>query len=144
MDIPGYRAWVYDPKLKERVMKEVVKLSFYLDTFSIATVFTKATVQTRPTEVVFDAYDIKDVILMKDTGLRDKDNIRIYERDILCFPNGCLGVVYWNQRYGRYEIECRGDIPKGLTEVVAKACYVDGNTLETKNLEDLLEENSWN
>lgn len=142
MEISGYRAWVYDSDLKEYVMKEVAKLDFYLDASEVSMVYTLATVQRKPTDFTFTPYDIKDVVLMKDTGFKDKKGKHIYTKDILEFSNGCLGVVYWSQSHGRYEVECRGDVPKDLTKAVAEKCVVYGNTIETTEVEDILEENS--
>lgn len=64
-------------------MKDVAKLDFYLDTFEVSMVYTLATVQRKPTEFTFVPYDIKDVILMQDTGLKDKNNKKIYDGDIV-------------------------------------------------------------
>lgn len=143
MEISGYRAWVYDPDLEEYVMKDVARLDFYLDACEVSMVYTLATVQRKPTEFTYDSYNIEEVILMKDTGFRDKDGKHIYTKDILEFSNGCLGVVYWDQVNGRYAIECRGDVPKDLTKALAEQCIVYGNTIETVDVEDILEENSW-
>ena len=144
MELLGYRAWVYDPDLEEYVMKEVAKLEFYLDACEVCMVYVLATVQKKPTEFTYDSYSIEDVILMKDTGFRDKNDKHIYTKDILQFSNGCLGVVYWSQLHGRYEVECRGDVPKDLTKAIAESCIVYGNTIEITEVEDILEENSWN
>lgn len=139
----GYRAWVYDPELEEYVMKDVARVEFYLDTNEVSMIYTLATVQRKPTDFTFTPYDIKDVVLMKDTGFRDKNNKHIYTKDILQFSNGCLGVVYWSQANGRYEVKCHGDAPKDLTKALAESCVVEGNTIETTDVEDILEENSW-
>lgn len=144
MELSGYRAWVYDPDLEEYVMKNVARVEFYLDTNEVSMIYTLATVQRKPTDFTFDPYDIKDVVLMKDTGFKDKKGKHIYTRDILCFPNSCLGVVYWDQANGRYVVECRGAEPKDLTKAVAQECIVYGNTIETTDVEDILEENEWN
>ena len=143
MEISGYRAWIYDSDLKKYAMKDVAKLDFYLDASEVSMVYTLATVQRDPFDFTYDTYNIEDVVLIKDTGFRDKNDKHIYTKDILQFSNGCLGVVYWNQAHGRYEVECRGDVPKDLTEALAKKCIVDGNTIETTDVEDILEENSW-
>ena len=144
MELSGYRAWVYDPELEEYVMKDVARIEFYLDTNEVSVVYTLATVQRDPFDFTYDTYNIEDVVLMKDTGFRDKNGKHIYTKDILEFSNGCLGVVYWNQANGRYAIECRGNEPKDLTKAVAQECIVYGNTIETTNVEDILEENEWN
>ncbi len=140
----GYRAWVYDPELEEYVMKNVARIEFYLDTNEVSMVYTLATVQRKPTDFTFDPYDIKDIVLMKDTGFKDQNDKHIYTRDILEFSNGCLGVVYWDRTNGRYKVECKGIEPKDLTKAVAQECIVYGNTIETTDVEDILEENEWN
>ena len=144
MELSGYRAWVYDPELEEYVMKNVAKVEFYLDTNEVSMVYTLATVQRKPTDFTFDPYDIKDVVLMKDTGFKDQNGKHIYTKDILEFSNGCLGVVYWDQVNGRYAVECRGIEPKDLTKAVTQECIVYGNTIDTTDVEDILEENEWN
>ena len=40
-----------------------------------------------------------------------------------------------------YAIECRGDDLKDLTKALAQECIVYGNTIETTDVEDILEEN---
>lgn len=95
-------------------------------------------------EFTYDPYVIEDITLMRDTGFRDRNGKHIYTKDILQFSNGCLGVVYWSQLHGRYKVECRGTEPKDLTKAVAQECIVYGNTIETTDVEDILEENEWN
>lgn len=130
MEQSGYRAWVYDPELEEYVMKEVAKLDFYLDASEVAMVHVLTTIQRKPTEFAYDSYDIKDVILMKDTGFKDRNGKHIYTKDILKLPNGSSGVVYWNKAYGSFEVELSRDIPEVLTEAIAKSSTVIGNALK--------------
>lgn len=144
MELSGYRAWIYDPELEEYVMKSIARVEYYLDTNEISMVYTLATVQRKPTDFTFDPYDIKDVVLMRDTGFKDKNGKHIYTKDILEFSNGYLGVVYWDQANGRYKVECKGTEPKDLTKALAQECIVYGNTIETTDVEDILEENEWN
>nr|DAX82614.1 MAG TPA: YopX protein [Caudoviricetes sp.] len=143
MELSGYRAWVYDPELEEYVMKNVARVEYYLDTNEVSMIYTLATVQRNPTEFTFDPYDIKDVILMEDTGLRDKRGKHIYTRDILKFPNGGLGIVYWSQLYARFKIGCNGVAPKDIIKELAESCTVEGNTMETTDIENILKENEW-
>ena len=133
MEQTGYRAWVYDPELEEYVIKEVAKLDFYLDTNEVSVVYTLATVQRKPTEFTFDPYAIEDVILMKDTGFKDRNGKHIYTKDILKLPNGSSGVVYWNKDYGSFEIELPRDIPGALTKAIAQSSTVIVNVLKKEN-----------
>lgn len=143
MELSGYRAWVYDSDLKEYAMKEVAKLDFYLDACEVSMVHTLATVQRSPFDFTYDTHSIEDVILMKDTGLKDKAGKHIYTRDILQLPDCRSGVVYWDKLQARYAVEIVGDVPKDLTKAFAEKCIVEGNTIETADAEDILEENSW-
>lgn len=130
MEQSGYRAWVYDPELEEYVIKEVAKLDFYLDINEVSVVYTLATVQRKPTEFTYDSYNTEDVILIKNTGFKDRNGKHIYTKDILQLPNGSSGVVYWNKDYGSFEVELPRDIPGALTKTIAQGSTVIGNVLK--------------
>ena len=123
---PKFRAWVYDPDLEEYVMKDVAKLDFYLDTFEISMVYTLATVQRKPTEFTFVPYDIKDVILMQDTGLKDKNNKKIYD--------GNIGKVFLSNLRAGFDVAFNGAIPEELDAGLADRSEVLGNIHENKEL----------
>lgn len=129
-----FRAWVYDPDLEEYVMKDVAKLDFYLDTFEISMVYTLATVQRKPTEFTFVPYDIKDVILMQDTGLKDKNNKKIYDGDILRFSNENIGKVFLSNLRAGFDVAFNGAIPEELDAGLADRSEVLGNIHENKEL----------
>ena len=97
-------------------------------------VYTLATVQRKPTEFTFVPYDIKDVILMQDTGLKDKNNKKIYDGDILRFSNGNIGKVFLSNLRAGFDVAFNGAIPEELDAGLADRSEVLGNIHENKEL----------
>ena len=77
-----------------------------------------------------------DVELMQYTGIKDKDNKKIYEGDILfeSFGEKYYKVVFEN---GGFRAEFKGDFDEhsfDLIDVVAQGCEIVGNIYENPEL----------
>lgn len=77
-----------------------------------------------------------DVELMQYTGIKDKDNKKIYEGDILfeSFGEKYYKVIFEN---GGFRAEFKGDFDEhsfDLIDVVAQGCEIVGNIYENPEL----------
>lgn len=83
--------------------------------------------------------DIKDVILMQYTGLKDKHGEGIYEGDLICHPfeaEYSMGIVKINQGHwsiGNPKVEGHYDLEELYEDDWAK-CEIIGNIYENRGL----------
>ena len=120
-----FRAWVKDRK----AIFEVVLINY---------VTKKVTYLLERVGHLLSIRDAKfnDVELMQYTGIKDKDNKKIYEGDILfeSFGEKYYKVVFEN---GGFRAEFKGDFDEhsfDLIDVVAQGCEIVGNIYENPEL----------
>lgn len=76
-----------------------------------------------------DFYDV-----MFYTGLKDKNDKKIYRGDILQFSNGNLGEVIWSHLRAGFDVAFANAMPEELDNNLASDCVVVGNIYEDKEL----------
>ena len=81
---------------------------------------------------------IEDVVLEQDTGLRDKNNKKIYEGDIVDYVNGCICIIQYEVEGARFiHRDISDNFPfgfSGLEEYNGKLFEVIGNIHENTEL----------
>jgi len=120
-----FRAWVKDRK----AIFEVISIDY---------VSKKVTYIVERTGHLLNIRHDKfnDVELMQYTGIKDKDNKKIYEGDILfeSFGEKYYKVIFEN---GGFRAEFEGDFDEysfDLIDVVAQGCEIVGNIYENSEL----------
>ena len=120
-----FRAWVKDRK----AIFEVISIDY---------VTKKVTYLLERVGHLLSIRDAKfnDVELMQYTGIKDKDNKKIYEGDIIfeSFGEKYYKVIFEN---GSFKAEFNGDFDEysfDLIDVVAQGCEIVGNIYENPEL----------
>lgn len=127
----GYRAWLKEekryvyPKLILNVFGSVIGIAYNdIDIFT--------------DELIEHRLLIEDVVLEQDTGLRDKNNKKIYEGDIVDYVNGCICIIQYEVEGARFiHRDISDNFPfgfSGLEEYNGKLFEVIGNIHENTEL----------
>jgi len=127
----GYRAWL---KKEERFIYPKLILNVFGSVIGIAyndiDIFTDELIEHRLL--------IEDVVLEQDTGLRDKNNKKIYEGDIVDYVNGCICIIQYEVEGARFiHRDISDNFPfgfSGLEEYNGKLFEVIGNIHENTEL----------
>lgn len=83
---------------------------------------------------VNDYFADDDFVFMQYTGLKDKNNKKIYDGDILRFSNGNIGKVFLSNLRAGFDVAFNGAIPEELDAGLADRSEVLGNIYENKEL----------
>jgi uncharacterized phage protein (TIGR01671 family) len=127
----GYRAWL---KKEERFIYPKLILNDFGSVVEVAyndiDIFTDELIEHRLL--------IEDVVLEQDTGLRDKNNKKIYEGDIVDYVNGCICIIQYEVEGARFiHRDISDNFPfgfSGLEEYNGKLFEVIGNIHENTEL----------
>lgn len=135
--VPKFRAW----DLKYKMMMRVNQIDF-----EEKTVWLEADNGDHGNRHTLTR-EFKDVILMQSTGLKDKNGVEIYERDIVINQYGNVGyVAYLQQEAGFVVVKKKSDYRlghriTGESYDVANNHEVIGNFWENSNLLEQANEN---
>lgn len=127
----GYRAW-----LKEE--KRFIYPKLILNDFGFVIGIAYNDIDIFTDELIERRFIIEDVVLEQDTGLRDKNNKKIYEGDIVDYVNGCICIIQYEVEGARFiHRDISDNFPfgfSGLEEYNGKLFEVIGNIHENTEL----------
>lgn len=127
----GYRAWL---KKEERFIYPKLILNDFGSVIGIA----YDDIDILTDELIEHRLIIEDVVLEQDTGLRDKNNKKIYEGDIVDYVNGCICIIQYEVEGARFiHRDISDNFPfgfSGLEEYNGKLFEVIGNIHENTKL----------
>ena len=127
-----YRAW-----LKEE-NKFVYPTLIILDFGTVTEIAHMDDIDENTYEPIERRLVIEAVVLEQDTGLRDKNDKRIYEGDIVDYVNGCICVIQYEVEGARFiHRDISDNFPfgfSGLEEYNGKLFEVIGNIHENTEL----------
>ena len=127
----GYRAWL---KKEERFIYPKLILNDFGSVVEV--VYNDIDIFTD--ELIEHRLLIEDVVLEQDTGLRDKNNKKIYEGDIVDYVNGCICIIQYEVEGARFiHRDISDNFPfgfSGLEEYNGKLFEVIGNMHENTEL----------
>ena len=78
--------------------------------------------------------NIPNMILLQFTGLKDKNEVEIYEGDIVRSDKGGLGKIFWDKEGARFKVEWYKEDKFTHLELLVEACEVIGNIYENPEL----------
>jgi hypothetical protein len=114
-----FRAWIND-------QNKIIKVFGFNEVLLFEQIFDSPCINE-------NIYEIENCRLMQFTGLDDRNNVEIYEGDILKLPNGAVGVIEW--------LECgfvlrlkNEKIWQNLLFNVSKHYLIIGNVFENSDL----------
>lgn len=132
----GYRAW-----LKEE--KRFVYPKLIMVDFGTVAEIAYNDIDISSDEIIERRLIIEDVVLEQDTGLRDKNNKKIYEGDIVDYVNGCICIIQYEVEGARFiHRDISDNFPfgfSGLEEYNGKLFEVIGNIHKNKDLLEYIE-----
>lgn len=132
-----YKAWVKNLDLNEYILQDVLRLDFFLDTMTLAKIYTKSFRQRNPFNLALDCYDYNKAELLEFTENYDIDGNEIYTGYIISFSasgNNYVGVVEWDKNSASYVLKAKDHYNEYFNEV--DNLKVIGNIYENKGLLD--------
>lgn len=130
--IPKFRAWL---KQYKEMIDEISDMTFFEGNLEF--------IGHKTADGVSLQYCADDIILMKSTGLKDKNGKEIFEKDILDY-NGRKVIVKWHGSYASFIYEFVDELQNRTTEwqPLYLSYYkfeVIGNSLENPELLEVTE-----